>query len=133
MPDSYAAKLDRLVAGTLAPEDFKHRDHIGVAYEALARNDFFEAAAQVAAGIRSLAARAGQAEKFNATITWAFLSLIAERMGTSARGDAADFIARNPDLVDGALLARLYSRPRLSSDLARSVALLPDRAPADPA
>lgn len=127
MPVNYREKLSRLTDGRLTPAEFGHTDHIGVAYEALLQSDFFDAAARVAAGIRTLADQAGVPEKFNATITWAFTSLIAERMHTTGHQDAADFIRRNPDLDRGTALAQWYSPERLSSDLARSVALLPER------
>lgn len=129
MPNaSHLARLEALTSGNLDPDSFRHRDHIGVAYEALSRHDFFEAAARVASSIRRLAEKAGAPEKFNATITLAFMSLIAERMATTVYCDAEDFIVRNPDLACGGVLKPWYSDQRLKSDLARSILLLPDRA-----
>jgi hypothetical protein len=122
------SRLDALVAGTLDPTAFGHREHILVACEALERHDFFTAAALVAGGLARLAARAGAPEKFNATVTLAYLSLIAERLHLGSYRDAEDFLDRNPDLARPGLLAAHYSAARLGSDLARAVALLPDRA-----
>jgi hypothetical protein len=59
----------------------------------------------------------------------AFVSLIAERMQTSPHDNAADFLRRNTDLTGPAALAPWYSRERITSPMARSIALLPDRAP----
>lgn len=129
MTASYAEKLDALERGTLDPRAFTHRDHIGVAYTALTQGDCFSAAARVAHGIRQMAVRAGEPEKFNATITWAFVSLIAERMATTTHDGADDFIRRNPDLARRSALAPWYSERHLRSDLARSVVLLPDLSP----
>ena len=129
MSDGYRSKLIKLVENELDPAEFAHRDHIGVAYEALASHDFGEAVHRVYAGIKALADRAGAPEKANATITWAFMSLIAERMNTTSHADAEDFIANNPDLCRADALAPWYSLERIRSDLARSVALLPDRTP----
>lgn len=126
MRPDYFRKLQKLSSGTLDPREFRHLDHIGVAYEALSRHDFFEAAFELASGIRRLAARAGAPDAFNATMTWAYLSLIAERMQTTEHRGAEDFIERNPDIADWAVLASLYSKRRLTSDLARSTVLLPD-------
>ncbi len=126
MSDDYFAKLRRLSAGTLDPSEFRHLDHIGVAYEALSRHDFFEAASAVATGIRALAEKAGAPHKFNATVTWAYLSLISERMRTTEHRSADDFIERNPDIAARGALAPWYSSKRLASDLARSTVLLPD-------
>ena len=113
-------------AGALDPAAFLHRDHVAVACDMLLRYDFLEATARYAAGLRSLAATAGVPEKFNATITLAFLSLIAERMRTTEHADYDDFIARNRDLLSKDLLGEWYSPERLRSDLARRVFLLPD-------
>ncbi|WP_108882345.1 hypothetical protein [Anderseniella sp. Alg231-50] len=125
----YFDKLQRLRAGTLAPKDFSHTDHVGVAYEALMRHDYVEAVGIISRGIKTLAAAAGDTSKFNATITMAFVSLIAERMQASAHDNAADFLTRNADLTGPDVLAPWYSRERITSPLARSIALLPDRAP----
>lgn len=113
-------------AGALDPAAFAHRDHVAVACDMLRRYDFMEATARYAAGLRFLAAKAGAPEKFNATVTLAFLSLIAERMRTSEHADYDDFIARNRDLLSKDLLGAWYSPERLRSDLARGVFLLPD-------
>lgn len=129
MPDSYRSKLERLVQNELDAADFAHRDHVGVAYEALASGDFPEAVQRVYAGIRAMAERAGIPERANATITWAFMSLIAERMNTTQHTNAEDFVARNPDLCRGDAIVPWYTLGRLRSDLARTVALLPDRMP----
>lgn len=131
MADSYRSMLDRLIHNEIDVADFAHRDHVGVAYETLATHDFAEAVQLVYAGIKTMAERAGVPEKANATITWAFMSLIAERMFASRYANAEEFIARNPDLCRADALAPWYSLERIRSDLARSVALLPDRVPAD--
>ena len=113
-------------ARELDPGAFPHRDHVGVAYEMLRSYDFMEASARYAEGLRVLAARAGAPDKFNATITLAFLSLIAERMRTTEHADYDGFIVRNPDLLSKDVLQKWYAPARLRSDLARSVFLLPD-------
>ncbi len=126
MTASYFGKLERLMSGTLDPGDFGHLDHVGATYEALARHEFFDAAYRVSSALRALAERGGVPEKFNATMTWAYMSLIAERMRTTEHRDAADFIEHNPDIAGRAVLEPWYSQQRLKSDLARSIALLPD-------
>ena len=122
----YARQLNDLIDGTLDAGGFRHVDHIGVAYEALDRNGFFDALHIVATGIDRAAARAGATDKFNATITAAFMSIIAERMEKGAYDGAQDFIDRNPDLVAGKPLMGFYSRERLVSEQARRVVLMPD-------
>ena len=126
MNADYFGKLQRLISGTLDPVEFRHLDHIGVTYEALARHEFFDAAYRMSSALRALAERAGVPEKFNATMTWAYMSLIAERMRTTEHRNAAEFIDRNPDIASSAALEPWYSQHRLKSDLARSTVLLPD-------
>ena len=113
-------------AGEVDAASFRHRDHVAVAYEMLRTHEFMDVTASYTKTIRSIAAKAGVPEKFNATITVAFLSLIAERMSTTPHADCEDFIARNPDLLSKDLLANRYTPERLRSDLARAVFLLPD-------
>lgn len=122
----YGMKLCRLKDGLLQPDEFSHLDHIGVAYMALIQHEFFEAVHIIASGIREMAERENVPEKFNATITLAFMSLIAERMKTTHHRDVEDFIHHNVDLADKSLLSRFYSSERLTSGMARSIALLPD-------
>ncbi len=122
----YAELLRQMTKGTLDAGAFCHVDHIGVAYEALAQNTYFEALYLVATGIDKAATKAGATDKFNVTITATFMSLIAERMGQGTYRDAQDFIDRNPDLACGAPLRFLFSTARLASDQARRIALLPD-------
>ena len=95
--------LEALLNGTLEADAFSHRDHIIVAYEALERADFFTALGQIADGLA--------------------------RLATDYEG-AEDFVRRNPDLLTGAPLKRHYSSARLTSDISRQVALLPDLSPA---
>ncbi len=91
----------------------------------LGKYDFVDAVARYAHNIKTIAARAGAPGKFNTTITVAFLSLIAERMGSGKYADYGDFISQNQDLESKGLLRRWYPSERLQSDLARKVFLLP--------
>ncbi len=122
----YARLLDQMATDTLDAATFRHVDHVGVAYQALANHGFFDALHMVATGIDRAATRAGALDKFNATITVAFMCLIAERMAADPYDHAQDFIDRNSDLVTGAPLRALYSPARMVSERARRIALLPD-------
>jgi len=128
----YANMLRQLEDGTLRPERFSHADHVGVTFEALRCYEFFEATWRVAHGIRALTERAGVSDKFNATITFAFICLIGERMAARDWPDFGAFIDENPDLTNAQALKVLYSQERLNSALARATALLPDRLPDRP-
>ncbi len=127
MSNIYADLLQQMENGTLHTCDFGHAHHLGVGYQALEVHPFFDALAIFARGIQTAAGAAGAPEKFNATITLAFMSLIAQRRATDDYADAEDFVARNPDLRSPGVLTRWYTPDLLSSDLARSVGLMPDR------
>lgn len=113
-------------AESIEPSTFGHRDHVVVAFDLLRRDDFVTAAAKYAACIRGMAEKAGAPEKFNATITLAFMSLIAERMHAGDYSDFASFEAANTDLASKDVLSRWYSKDRLTSPQARRQFLLPD-------
>jgi hypothetical protein len=123
--DRYEALLLALKAGTLNPAGFSHRDHVGVAVAALRRHSFFEAMLIVANGLQGVTQRAGVPEKFNATITMASMSLIAERLEGDDGAPIDAFINRHPDLLSTALVRDAYPDGRLTSDLARRIGLLP--------
>lgn len=120
------ALADAFEARELDPGGFRHRDHVVIAYELLRRYDFVTATARYADTIRELATKAGVPEKFNATITFAFMSLIAERKATTAYDGGEDFVARNGDLLSAGVLDQWYAPERLHSPLARRVFLLPN-------
>lgn len=126
MTSDYADLTRSFEAQDLDASRFRHMDHIGVAYEMLEHHDFIEATSRYARNIRAIAAKAGNPDKFNATITLAFMSLIAERMVSREYRDYDDFIAQNPDLTSMDVLKKWYSPERLHSAPAREVFLLPD-------
>jgi hypothetical protein len=105
---------------------FKHAEHVQVAFELLGKYDFIDAAATYAKGVRSIAAKAGAPQKFNLTITYAFMSLIAERKDGSSPSAFPEFAKQNPDLMSKDVLAKWYSSDRLRSDAARSIFLMPE-------
>ena len=121
------AVLAAMEEGTLASQDFDYRAHIAVAFEALREDDFFSASKRIADGLKRLTVAAGVPEKFHATITQAYMSAIAEAMHATPTEDAETFLTQNADLMTGTFLKERYSAACLSSDLARKVALLPDR------
>ena len=126
MSAGYAELASAFEAQDLDPANFRHADHIGVAYELLRKYDFLQATARYGESLNAIATKAGAAEKFNTTITVAFMSLIAERMSLGTAENSDDFIAHNPDLLSRDVLKTRYSAERLKSDLARQVFLMPD-------
>lgn len=119
--------LRRFEAHDVEAATFDHEQHVRVAFEMLARYGFLEASTRYIAAIQAIATEAGVPEKFNMTITLAFLALIAERASRSVDCDFDEFIAWNPDLLSRTVLDRWYSAERLQSDLARRQFLLPGK------
>ncbi len=127
MTRNYEALTDSFERCDLDAGAFTHADHVGVAYEMLTRYDFLEAASRYARCINTLASAAGAADKFNITVTLAFLSLIAERMHTGGHVDYDEFLAKNPDVLNSPVLRQWYASERLSSELANESAILWNR------
>ncbi|NWG55018.1 MAG: hypothetical protein HXY28_15000 [Hydrogenophilaceae bacterium] len=109
--------------GALDPRSFTHRAHVETAHALLRAAPFLDAAQRYMHGIAQLAARAGAPEKANLTITLAFLSAIAERMGDNE--DAGALFLRHPELLEKDFLMRWYTRERLAEPRARTMLLLP--------
>jgi hypothetical protein len=107
-------------------ETFSHRDHVGVAHELLRKYDFWTAAIKFSTCLNTIATRAGAADKFNMTITMAFLSIIAERIDAAEDARFDDFINANQDLLSSDILTSRYSRERLGSEKAKTMFLMPD-------
>ncbi|MEO8439694.1 MAG: hypothetical protein ABI540_05670 [Spartobacteria bacterium] len=121
-PDDLLADFE---GGRIDPARFRHRDHVRVSYELLARHPFPEALLHLARGLRDLAARAGKPEVYHETITVAFLALIAERWWRGYSLNWEDFAAGNPDLFRKELLDQFYESSVLQSLVARQTFVLP--------
>ena len=130
MTTNYAELTDSFERCDIDAGAFTHADHVGVAYEMLTRYDFLEASMKYARCINTIATAAGAADKFNVTITLAFLSLIGERMQTTEHTCYEEFLRENPDVLERTALNQWYSSDRLASDLARRVFLMPEYAAA---
>jgi|APSaa5957512535_1039671.scaffolds.fasta_scaffold95670_3 hypothetical protein len=111
----------------ISASDFHHNDHIEVAYEMLNKYEFVDATSRYASGIRAMAEKVGVPEKYNTTITLAFMSLVAERKSQPNHTDLKSFLVANVDLLDKDVLKHWYSSERLTSSAARSQFLLPDK------
>lgn len=117
--------LARFEDATLPAADFRHREHVRVAWLLLRRAPFETAAARFCASLRRFAAAQGKADRFHATITWAYLALVDERSHATAASTFAGFEAANPELFDGRALSALYDDETLASPLARRAFVLP--------
>ncbi|NKB89476.1 MAG: hypothetical protein GKS06_14765 [Acidobacteria bacterium] len=119
--------VERFEAGDVDVSTFDHRAHVITGWAMLESYPFLEAVTRFARGLESVASAAGDAEKFNTTITVAFMALIWERMAGEPYVDGDDLCARNPDVLESGILGRYYSRGALWSEASRAAFVLPDR------
>jgi hypothetical protein len=124
------AFVDAFRDGTLEP--FHHADHVRMAWLYVGEHGLEAAVPAFTRDLRAFAIAKGVPNLYHATITWAYLALVAERAARipAASWDAfaaanADLLAWKPSAIDA-----YYSPERLWSDVARASFLLPDRVPA---
>ena len=116
---------------TLAEACFHHADHVRMAFLYLSRYPALEAMQRFSSSLARFTAANGKPERYNETITWALLLLIRERMARSGgRLNWLEFAAGNADLLswENNILRNYYRDETLSSNLARTCFLLPDKA-----
>jgi hypothetical protein len=125
-----ATLLERFEALAIDPTDFRHREHVRLAFAMLAGADFGHAGIRYRAALKRFADAAGAAGKYHETITWAYLALVHQRMHEHACATSLELLACAPELLDhqhGAL-ARCYDVAAITaSPIARRVFVLPDR------
>jgi hypothetical protein len=125
------AEFLRAVEGcTLPGERFRHADHVRLAWLYLRDHPLLEAIARYTATLKRFAAHHGAPRKYHATITWAYLLLIHERMHiTPTAGGWDAFCRANADLLawQPSVLERYYDAETLASPIARETFVLPRR------
>lgn len=116
---------------TLPNESFHHRDHVRIAWIYLRDLSLLEALSRFTTSLERFAAAKGNPQLYHATITWAYLLLINERMERKPADDFDSFARDNADLLSWkpSVLDRYYDRAALDSDLARRTFLMPDPRP----
>lgn len=121
--------INRFEDGTLSNERFHHREHIRAAFIYLTEYSVLEALQAFSKALRRFAESHGKPQLYHATVTWAYVLLIQERMARGGYKQSWDEFARdNPDLLtwrDG-ILTRYYRAETLASDLAKAIFVLPD-------
>jgi hypothetical protein len=124
-------ELTELLAQVGGPHhDFRHREHINLAFTAVRRYGMPAAADKVCAWIQQIARYANHPQKYHDTVSRAWMLLVAHHV-TAEPGvtDFGTFAARNPALLDKRLLGRHYRSSTLASAPARSGWVEPDLAP----
>jgi hypothetical protein len=121
--------IEQFENGTLPNEGFHHREHVRTAFLYLTKYPVLEALQIFSRTLRRFAEARGKPQLYHQTITWAYIFLIQERMARAGSKQSWEEFARdNADLLmwkDG-ILTRFYRSETLTSELARTVFLLPD-------
>jgi hypothetical protein len=122
--------FDELIAeATASTRTFGHREHVHLTWLAVRRVGMPAAIALVSAGIRRTARYAGAPRKYHATISRAWVELVAHHTAEREEPEFAAFAERNPALLDKRLLTRFYRSPTLAGPLARTGWVEPDLSP----
>ncbi len=121
--------VDAFEACAVASEDFRHEDHVRLAWIYLREHPLLDAIDRFTSSLQRFAAHHGVPTLYHQTITWAYLLLIHERMQREgAPDDWSAFRTANADLFDRkpSILERYYLPETLKSEVARRVFVLPD-------
>jgi len=125
-----ADPFTELMTEVMATADrFGHREHVHLTWLAVRRHGMPDAIGLISDGIQQTARYAGAPQKYHATMSRAWVEVIAHHASTVNNEDFASFLARHPDLLSKRLLTRHYTTAALASPQARADWLQPDVAP----
>jgi hypothetical protein len=115
---------------TALPKDaFHHAEHVKMAFLYLDKYQPLEAVGRFCSALTRFAAAHRKPDRYNETVTWAFLLLIRERLARATSPQTwAEFSASNADLLcwEDNVLKKYYRPETLTSALAKRVFLFPD-------
>jgi hypothetical protein len=121
------ADFDELMTEVMAPADrFGHREHVRLTWLAVQRHGTAAAVELISEGIQKTARYAGAPQKYNATVSRAWVELTSHHMRELPGESFEQLIGRNPGLLDKKLLTRFYSSRVLASPAARTGWVEPD-------
>lgn len=121
---------DLLDEVTRSGDRFGHRQHLHLTWLAVRRYDPAAAVALVSEGIRHTARYAGVPQKYNETVSRAWVEAVAYHV--TQRPDLIDFddfVVAFPSLLDKRLLATHYRSSTLADRAARRAFVAPDLVP----
>jgi hypothetical protein len=109
---------------------FRHRQHISLAYYAVRRYGMPDAVGKICTWIRQIAAYERAPQKYHHTVSRAWVELVAHHVAADAGcADFDGFAERNSALLDKRLLSRHYRSSTLAADPARRGWVEPDLLP----
>ena len=121
-------------ACVIAPPEFNHAAHVRLAYIYLTEADEDSAVQRMRdALLNFLQHNRIPRSKFHETLTRAWVLAVQHFMNRSTSASAADFIAKNPELLDSKIMLTHYSASVLFSADARASFVEPDLDPIPPA
>ena len=127
-PDPELAAILPAITGPAG--QFRHRQHINLAYYAVRRYGMPDAIAAICTWIRQIAAYERAPQKYHHTVSRAWVEAVAHHVAEDPECDDFDeFAARNPALLDKRLLSGHYRSSTLAAPAARSGWVEPDLAP----
>jgi hypothetical protein len=117
-------------ACTVPPAEFNHAAHVRLAYVYLVESDVELAVQRMREALLNFIDHNGvPRSKFHETITRAWILAVRHFMNRSTSTSFADFIARNPELLDSKIMLTHYSASVLFSPDARASFVEPDLDP----
>jgi hypothetical protein len=122
----FAQLMDEVMAGA---DRFAHRQHVHLTWLAVRRYGTDAAIPLVSDGIQGVARYAGAPQKYNTTVSRAWVELVGHHADHSHATDFDTFADQNPALLDKRLLTRFYRPATLAHDTARTGWVTPDLAP----
>jgi hypothetical protein len=122
--------MEQFENATLPNDSFHHADHVKMAFLYLRKYPALEALDRFSSALTRFAKAHGKSDRYNETVTWAFLFLIRERLARAGCSQNwEEFAASNTDLLrwDEHILKKYYRPETLSSALAKCTFVFPDR------
>ena len=121
--------LEAFEACSIPNTEFHHRDHLRLVLLYIQRYGPAGAATRIGESIRRYAAHHGKPDKYNETVTQAWLQLVHAAVSETPGTTLDQLVAAHPDLLDKHTLERYYWRDLLNSEAARLTFVPPDRSP----
>jgi hypothetical protein len=107
--------------------EFRHRQHINLAFLAVRRYGMPEATAKICDWIQHIAVYARAPQKYHHTVSRAWVEIVAHHVEADPGfADFGTFVARHPALLDKRLLSRHYRSSTLAAPSARQGWVEPD-------
>jgi len=119
--------IEAFETNRITNHEFHHRDHVRMAWTYLRQYGFPAGAQRFVDALQRFAAANGKPQLYHATITWAYLVTISDRMSRH-ESDWETFAAANPDLFTWkpSIIDALYDPATIASEHAKRVFVLPN-------